>query len=296
MSVEQSISIVTPSYNQGIYIERTIKSVLEQNLKPKEHLVFDGGSTDNTRDVLEKYADSLTWDSRKDNGQSDAVNKGLTAAKGNIIGWLNSDDIYYPGALEAVTKAFAENPDVDIIYGHANHIDSEDVVLEKYPTENWNFENLLDRCFICQPATFFRRSLIDRIGPLDQDLKYSMDYELWIRAGLANARFLMIPEILAGSRLHADTKTLGSTVAVHKEISKMLATKLGKTPDRWLANYAHVYLRGKGIQDQSPWFRILLPIVTGISAIENNGTVSMPQLKEMGSWFKSGIKSLVSKS
>ena len=233
-------SIVTPSFNQGEFIRRTVLSVARQQGVAVEHVVVDGGSSDCTVDVLREFGPLVKWVSEKDKGQAHAVNKGIVATDGDIIGWLNSDDIYYPGALKRVAKYFREHPDIDVVYGQADHIDVHDWAFEDYPTEPWDFERLHDTSFICQPALFLRRRVIEQHGLLDESLHYCMDYEYWLRLGRAGVKFGYLEEKLAGSRLYADNKTLGSKVKVHREINDMFKRRFGKTPKRWLKNYAHI--------------------------------------------------------
>jgi len=235
------MSVVTPSYNQGRFIERTIQSVLEQNVPSLEYMVVDGASTDGTVGVLKKYEKHLRWVSEEDSGQTEAVNKGLKWTRGDIIGWLNSDDIYYPGALSAVISLFEECPQVDVIYGNADHVDEYDNIIEAYYSEDWNYERLKEVCFLCQPAVFFRRRILDRLGLLDAGLKYCMDYEYWLRLG-AEVSFVRMKNKLAGSRMYGENKTLGERIAVHREINGMLRKRLGTVPDKWIYNYAHAWV------------------------------------------------------
>lgn len=245
------ITVITPSYNQGKYIGETIESVLSQGVDDVEYLVFDAGSSDETLSVLGSFGDRLKWVSEPDHGQADAVNKGLRAARGDIIGWLNSDDIYYPGAFKAVLEAFDRHPEVAIIYGHANHIDEQNTVIEPYYTEEWDYDRFKDVCFICQPAVFFRRSITEKYGLLDASLRYCMDYEYWLRIGRGTP-FFFLNQILAGSRLYADTKTLGAAEAVHEEIMQMFKSRFGKVPSRWIYNHAHVVARACGFNREDP--------------------------------------------
>lgn len=239
------ISIITPSFNQGQFIERTLQSVANQSVDEIEHIVIDGGSTDNTVEILKKSASIHYWVSEKDKGQAHAVNKGLIASSGEIIGWLNSDDIYYSEALSHVLNFFQQNPEIDVVYGMADHIDLKDQAFEAYPTQSWDFEQLKEICFICQPALFFRRKLVEKQGLLDESLSYCMDYEYWLRLALAGARFAYLEKKLAGSRLYAENKTLSARIKVHYEINKMLKAKLGRVPERWLYSYSYAIAENK---------------------------------------------------
>jgi glycosyltransferase involved in cell wall biosynthesis len=240
-----TLSVVTPSYQQGAFIRRTIESVLNQAV-PVEYIVMDGGSTDETVAILKEYFPRIAWVSERDRGQAHAVNKAIRASHGEIIGWLNSDDIYYPGAFQKVLAYFESHPDVDVVYGEAYHIDREDQIIDRYPTEPWDFAHLLEVCFICQPGVFFRRSLIERYGYLDENLQYAMDYELWVRWGLKNVRFALLDEILAGSRLYAENKTLRNKEKPHREFCQFLRRSLGSVPERWIYNYGYAVVDSTG--------------------------------------------------
>lgn len=282
-----SISVVTPSYNQGRFIERTIRSVLDQGVPSLEYMVVDGASTDGTVDVLKKYETRLRWVSERDTGQTEALNKGFKATGGDIIGWLNSDDIYYPGALSAVISFFEECPWADVVYGDADHIDENDQIIEAYYTEDWNYERLKEVCFLCQPAVFFRRRLLERLGLLDAGLKYCMDYEYWLRLG-SRVPFVRMKRKLAGSRMYGENKTLGERIAVHREINHMLRNRLGTVPDKWIYNYAHALVDRK-ISDRTKPFNELVYVMMliGISSagfLYWRRNLPLHSAKTMGRW------------
>lgn len=289
------ITIITPSYNQGKYIERTIRSVLSQNISGLEYFIFDGGSTDETIDILKSFGDSIIWVSEKDYGQADAVNKGLKIAKGEIIGWLNSDDIYYPDSLNTAINFFNDNKDIDIIYGMADHIDENDNVIEPYYTQEWNYELLKDVCFICQPAVFFRRKVVDKYGFLDTQLRYCMDYEYWLRIG-KDKPFCYIQKKLAGSRLYPETKTLGSRVAVHLEIIEMFKNKFGSVSSKWIYNYAHAVLEKENLKKEIPeqnmrFVKQLIWFSIGCF-LRYKYYIPLNDVKLMAGWYVGAIKKL----
>jgi len=280
-------SIITPSYNQGRFIERTVQSVLGQSLPPDEYVIFDGGSKDETLDVLKKYDDRLRWVSESDRGQTDAVNKGIRATTGDVIGWLNSDDVYWPDALKRVMEFFGANPDVDVVYGDAFHIREDDSIIEAYPTENWDFERLKQTCFICQPAAFFRRSVVERFGMLDEALNYCMDYEYWLRLASRGARFSRLQQPLAGSRFYAETKTLGARKEVHAEINGMMRDLFGRVPDRWLFNYGHAVVEQSTVNQVAHprFFPLLVAAVSILAALRWNHSISRDMISTLVKWM-----------
>jgi glycosyltransferase involved in cell wall biosynthesis len=238
--MNSSFSVVTPSYNQGQFIRTTIESVLSQGIPDLQYLVMDGGSRDGTVAILKEYVDRLSFVSEPDQGTGDAVNKGLALCQAEIIGWLNSDDIYYPRALARVLEIFELHPEIDVIYGRAHHIDEHGTIIEEYPTEEWSFDALTRHCIISQPAAFFRRRVIEKFGPLAIVHKYCVDYEFWIRLAKKGARFMFVPELFAATRLHDQAKTCASRKKCHKDTNDILVKHLGYLPPRWISNYAHI--------------------------------------------------------
>jgi len=294
-----SITIITPSFNQGPFLERTIRSVIAQTEAEPcfrgrlEHWVIDGGSRDESIDILKRYGDRLQWVSEKDRGHPDAVNKGLARATGDIIGWLNSDDIYYPGAVATAMEIFERRPDVDVVYGNGNHIDEHDRFLEPYPTEEWNFERLKEVCYLCQPAVFFRRSLVERYGPLDLQWHYALDYEYWLRLGKNGARFERIEQVLAATRLHAATKTLGQRIKVHAENNDLLVALFGQATDRWLFAYAHAVLDDRGLPRGTPRYSIEVALRSWAAALKWNHRISRHMLRLGSLWIANGLREAI---
>ena len=202
------ISIVTPSYNQGKFIEETILSVLNQNYPNLEYIVIDGGSIDNSVEVIKKYQNRIAyWVSERDRGQSHAVNKGFKRANGDIIGWLNSDDTYLPQCFKHVVKAFREIPDSDAVYGNFVQTDEKDKVLRKrHVFSRFRYETLLFHPYLGQPAVFFRKKVLHKVGYLDENLSYAMDWDFLLRMK-RRCKMVYINHFLATYRLHTGSKT-----------------------------------------------------------------------------------------
>jgi glycosyltransferase involved in cell wall biosynthesis len=282
-----SMTVVTPSFNQAAYIRRTIESVLSQNVPGLEYLIFDAGSKDGTREILAEYHGRASIVIEPDKGQADAVNKGLGRARGDVIGWLNSDDVYYEGACRRVLEELSAHPETDVLYGEADHIDAQDRVIEPYYTESFDYDRLKEVCFICQPATFFRRRVVDELGLLRTDLRYCMDYEYWLRI-CASRPPRFVAQKLAGSRLHAETKTLGSREPVHREILTMLRERFGAPPTRWVYNLAHVIVEESGLTRETPQANaaFVQALVKTSKALFNEygGGVPLRERAQMAGW------------
>ncbi|GAB4503174.1 MAG: hypothetical protein Fur0043_01660 [Anaerolineales bacterium] len=203
------VSIVTPSFNQAAFLEETIRSVLAQDYPRLEYLIVDGGSTDGSLEIIQKYASKLGWwVSEKDQGQTDALNKGFARATGQIFAWLNSDDTYEPGAIAAAVQFLVEHPAVGLVYADANFIDESGRRIGRFPAAQTDYRRLRQGyVHIPQQAAFFRADLWRQAGPLDPSFYFAMDYDLWVRiARLAPLRYLP-GRVWANFRLHASGKT-----------------------------------------------------------------------------------------
>jgi glycosyltransferase involved in cell wall biosynthesis len=285
------VTIVTPSYNQGRFIEETILSVLNQDYPNIEYIVIDGGSTDNTYNILKKYSGRITWFSEKDKGQTDAINKGLRLAKGEILAYLNSDDTYLPGAVtRAVQYLTSENPDSPFVYGEGYHITAEGTIIERYPTEPFDFRHLAETCFICQPTTFWKRDVIEKIGLFDEDLHYAMDYDYWIRIAKYYGTLGYISDYLANSRFYQETKTMSKRLEAHAEILNVIRKHYGKgnIPSTWIYAYAHMYMDRLVSRDTKPknaLFILGMTTMTALKFLQYNRAIPFSEFKRWKEWY-----------
>jgi glycosyltransferase involved in cell wall biosynthesis len=203
------ISIVTPSFNQGQYIEETILSIINQNYPNLEYIIIDGGSTDNTVEIIKKYEQHLAyWVSEKDKGQSEAINKGFRKATGDIVCWINSDDFFMPGSLLKVGERFAKDDSLDLLNGHCLLIDEHSNILSNHfilKQKKWYAERGI--YYVSQPSMFWRRKILDEVGLLREDFHAVMDKELLIRIFKNDFKIGHINKILAAFRMHSTSKS-----------------------------------------------------------------------------------------
>jgi len=215
------VSIITPSYNQAKFLEGTIRSVLGQEGVQIEYLVVDGGSTDGSLDIIRRYAQQLTWwVSEPDNGQAEAINKGLQHASGNYVAWLNSDDIYLPGAVGSAVDILEANPELGMVFGDAITIDPQGRPLNRLSFGNWGLDELLGFRIICQPAVFMRRALLEKIGYLDPTYHYLLDHQLWIRIA-RTAPVRHVADLWAAARQHPQAKNVAQAPGFGEEALRL---------------------------------------------------------------------------
>jgi len=235
---EPLVSIVTPSYNQAKFLERTIQSVLDQDYPHLEYYVIDGGSNDSSVEIIKKYQDSLTgWLSENDQGQTDAINKGFSLCQGEIMAWLNSDDIYLPGAISSAVNFLQENTDVGMVYGDTDLIDSDGRLIGKFNAQQTDYQRLMrGGVYIPQPAAFWRRELWEQVGPLDTSLYFAMDYDLWVKfAKISTIRYN--PQTWAAFRIHGEGKTTLADVRCWPEMKKVYQREGGGIISLFMVKY-----------------------------------------------------------
>ncbi len=222
MNSEPLVSIITPSFNQAPFLERTIISVLEQDYPNKEYLLADGGSSDGSLEIIRNYSDRLTWwVSEKDRGQADAINKGLERAQGEIVAWLNSDDYYLPGTISQAVKTLVNHPDIGLVFGMVQVVDTNEEVLNSLTYNDWQLSDLMTFKIIGQPAVFMRRDVLEKAGFLDLNYHFLLDHHLWLRIGL-NTRFKYVPQLWARAHYHEGCKNLAQAAEFGKEAWKIV--------------------------------------------------------------------------
>ncbi|MBL8062881.1 MAG: glycosyltransferase [Anaerolineales bacterium] len=265
------VSIITPSYNQARYLEQTILSVLEQDHPRIEYIVVDGASTDGSVEIIKKYAGRLAyWESAKDHGQADAINKGFARVTGEVVAWLNSDDYYLPGTISAAVKVFEENPDVVLVYANMLAVDEKGQTFNTLTYKQLTLEDLLCFQIIGQPAVFMRRSALQKTSGLDLTFHFLLDHLLWIKIA-KHGRILHVNHTWSAARYHAEAKNVAKAAEFGREAfriletiaqDKDLAATLHKIDRRAHASAYRVdarYLLDGGLPGKalSAWFRAL---------------------------------------
>jgi glycosyltransferase involved in cell wall biosynthesis len=216
------VSIITPSYNQAQFLEQTLTSVLEQDYPSIEYLVVDGNSTDGSQEIIKKNAKKITWwVSEPDQGQAEAINKGLKRAKGEIVAWLNSDDYYLPGAVTKAVTAFQMQPISSIVYGDVLAVDAKGHQINKLSYHQWELIDLMKFNIIGQSSVFIHRELLNKIGLLDPSLQFLLDHQLWLRL-VQQAPMLYLPEALSAARFHGQAKNVAQAGSFGKEAFQII--------------------------------------------------------------------------
>jgi len=253
---EPEVTIVTPCLNAARFLEQTILSVLDQDYPRIEYVVMDGGSTDGTIEILRKYGHALHWESAPDRGTADAINRGFARGKGEILGFLNADDLYRPGAVSAAVRLLRENSGAAGVYGDAWWIDEDGARIAPYPVRDFDRALLEQECFICQPASFFRREAFESTGGLDPDLQLTFDYDFWLRL-TRTFPLRRIDAILAESRMHHANKTLSQRDSLFRETFQVLKRDCGYVPFNWI--YGYLCFRADGRDQFFEPFRPSIP-------------------------------------
>ncbi len=202
------VTIITPSYNQAAFLEQTIQSVLDQEYDNLEYFVVDGGSNDGSQNIIKKYESHITWwVSEKDMGQAEAINKGFERASGDIIAWLNSDDLYQPGAILAAVQTIEQHPEACMVYGDVLSIDENGDPFNLMTYDQWDVKDLMSFRIIGQPAVFMRRTALEQAGHLDLSYRFLLDHHLWLRMA-QQGKMVYVPETWASARMHAKAKNV----------------------------------------------------------------------------------------
>jgi len=292
------VSVVTPSFNQAPYLEETIRSVLLQGYPNLEYIVMDGGSTDGSVEIIRRYADWVAaWVSERDAGQADAINKGFRHASGEILAWLNSDDIFYPGAVQAQVKYLIERPTVEVVYGDCQYVSAHGQPVQTAYARPFAPRELLRFTLMYQPTVFFRRAAMERSGPLDAGFQFALDAEYWLRLHRNGARFGYHPALVATYRLHDSSKTIGSVTKMHAETERLIVQyaspgeRVGLLADHYLQTAIRLVNQG---QTRSSWayaraacaLRVRIRLLAYLGAVFDQVT-GLPLYRSMlGVWLR----------
>jgi len=217
------VSVITPAYNQGIFLRDTIESVLSQDYPHIELLVLNDGSTDHTEEILKEYTGRIKWETQQNMGQTPTINKGWRQTTGEIITWLNSDDTFLPGGVRKGVEYLLDHPETGIVFGDTLLTQSDGTPIQVSPPQPpFDYNRFLINCnnTVSQPSTFIRRSVIDKVGELDPKFYYFMDWDLWLRAGLYFA-INHIEDVWSTYRLHAESKTVAKSLKAAPELEYM---------------------------------------------------------------------------
>jgi len=239
MTQKPLVSVITPSYNQAKFLRQTIESVISQAYDPLEYIIIDGNSTDGSLGIIKEYEAHLAyWESVPDKGQTDAINKGFARAKGKYLAWLNSDDIYQPGAVAEAVEFLENHPDVGLVYGDCSFIDANGRKIGDFPAAQTDYGRLRrGYVHIPQQSAFFRADLWQKVGPLDPSFYFAMDYDLWVRLA-KESRLVYLPgRDWASFRLHGDAKTVAADARCWPEMLRVHYREGG----RWLSPIVFKY-------------------------------------------------------
>ncbi len=276
-----TFAVVIPNLNQSHFLTTALESLRHQSA-PFNLAIMDGGSRDGFNEVIKGYVDIIAYlRSAPDRGQADAIQQGKTLISGDVVSWLNADDYYFPSALDKVASCFNSDPDLDVVYGDAIHV-NPDGFFQSYfpPIQAFDRDELSRSCFICQPACFIRRSAYDSVGGVNTKLNYTMDWDLWHRLAQSGARFMYLPELLAAVRYYPGTKTLSGNWRRYMEIWR-IERLYGKRlfPSSWLGSYLYTsrFKTEKKVKDKiTHWlFNRLRPIKKRL--FKKKGSVASPQ-------------------
>lgn len=217
-----TVSIITPSFNQADFLEQTLRSVLEQDYPRIECWVMDGGSSDGSSEIIQKYASQLAgWVSEPDQGQADGINKGIKCATGEVIAWLNSDDLYRPGAIASAVQVLQENPQASFVFSDVDSIDSQGGTFNRMHYGDWGLAELMSFHIIGQPGVFMRRSALEQAGLLDTSYHYLLDHHLWLRLAAISEPQYVPGTIWAAARMHEGAKNVAQAAGFGPEAIRL---------------------------------------------------------------------------